>query len=287
MSITKEDFERVVPAFKSAGEELFNICLSYYKPFLVDILIKIGEIGLTRTEREQYMPTIDEVIILQAAYEMIPLIDLVATPSGFAVTRNDNLAPASKERVEAFRKQIFIQYQIAKDRLFDNLRDKRFGRTPAGIAIFYSLIYSYTSCRKAGVADEHLLKSESELKTMIQRAHIYVTRIISPEVMAHLLEYAIRQIIHIRNGWESRIAPICQFMARYINRWNSSTPLTPLELKERKAQQVMEDQDLLAYAKKEIFPEMRYYELNDTATTRAHALQPYQNRKDDSTFFFG
>lgn len=45
----------------------------------------------------------EAIIAYKAYFEAIPFIDLIGTSSGFAVTRTDTKAPASKERVEALR----------------------------------------------------------------------------------------------------------------------------------------------------------------------------------------
>jgi len=46
------------------------------------------------------------VISLAAYYEVIPFLDLVHTPTGFGVVSNNNVAPASKDRVAALREQV-------------------------------------------------------------------------------------------------------------------------------------------------------------------------------------
>ncbi|OFX52350.1 MAG: hypothetical protein A2066_00215 [Bacteroidetes bacterium GWB2_41_8] len=54
--------------------------------------------------QDTYLLALAEAIIAyKAYYEAIPFIDLIGTSSGFAVTRTDTKAPASKERVEALR----------------------------------------------------------------------------------------------------------------------------------------------------------------------------------------
>lgn len=44
--------------------------------------------------------------VMRAVINAIPALDLVVTPSGFAVTRSNNMSPASKERIERLISQL-------------------------------------------------------------------------------------------------------------------------------------------------------------------------------------
>ena len=53
----------------------------------------------------------------KGAYDCVPLLDLVATPNGFGIVSNQNIAPASPHRVQALRQELLLQYTLHRDRL--------------------------------------------------------------------------------------------------------------------------------------------------------------------------
>ena len=48
----------------------------------------------------------EAVIVNHALYHAIPALDLVLTPNGFGIVNNQNVVPASKERVESLRQSL-------------------------------------------------------------------------------------------------------------------------------------------------------------------------------------
>lgn len=48
----------------------------------------------------------EAVIVNHALYHAVPALDLVLTPNGFGIVNNQNVVPASKERVENLRKSL-------------------------------------------------------------------------------------------------------------------------------------------------------------------------------------
>lgn len=57
-------------------------------------------------EYTNLLPYVQRPLALFAYYEAVPLLDIVATESGFAVISSSNQAPASQNRVAAFRKGV-------------------------------------------------------------------------------------------------------------------------------------------------------------------------------------
>lgn len=92
------------------------------------------------------------VIALKAYYEAIPFLDLVQTGNGFAVIKNANQAPASKERVASLRKQTDIRRGDETEVLIEFLEDHPDYHDEWKGALAYSLL---TDC---------LIQSTRELK---------------------------------------------------------------------------------------------------------------------------
>ena len=62
-------------------------------------------------------PLLEAYVYKNAAAESIPSLDLILTDSGFAVVSNQNLAPASRERVSALLNSLRRQASDARDLL--------------------------------------------------------------------------------------------------------------------------------------------------------------------------
>ena len=66
----------------------------------------IGSMTLNEDEHEAAC----SLIAIKAFYQAIPSLDLVLTPNGFGVVSSNNMAPASKERVERLRASLLEAY---------------------------------------------------------------------------------------------------------------------------------------------------------------------------------
>ena len=64
-------------------------------------------------------PYFRRAVYATAAYNAMPTLDLVATPNGFGVVSNQNIAPASKERVAAFRESLRQYKSDCKDQCLE------------------------------------------------------------------------------------------------------------------------------------------------------------------------
>lgn len=60
---------------------------------------------------------LEKVIVSHALMNAIPSLDLVLTPNGFGIVSNQNIAPASKERVERLRDSL----EAERDRNLENM----------------------------------------------------------------------------------------------------------------------------------------------------------------------
>ncbi|MDR2086835.1 MAG: hypothetical protein LBP72_06630 [Dysgonamonadaceae bacterium] len=65
------------------------------------------------------------VVCLQAYESAIPFVDLVQTPNGFAVVSNANLAPASKERVERLLEFVARRLTALLDKTISAIRSDK------------------------------------------------------------------------------------------------------------------------------------------------------------------
>lgn len=82
--------------------------LDKLSPFLDDSLLWLSQNfiddeiqgHIIDEERQPFLRLIKKIIVIDAFLNAVPSLDIVLTPNGFGIVSNQNIAPASKERVE-------------------------------------------------------------------------------------------------------------------------------------------------------------------------------------------
>ena len=135
--------------------------------------------------------TLATAICLRAAYDAVPQMDLVLTPTGFGIVSNQNTAPASRERVDALRLQLrrdacqledHVLLYLAAHNLMTMLRSR------AG-----SLLWTPSLCTLYGIRTpegREVLREEFDaMATALHAASARVVDAISPELYAALVKH--------------------------------------------------------------------------------------------------
>lgn len=149
--MTREQFEGIIPALADPTGEIYNLLQGHLltEAAELDSLLDPEAEPLTPEEEERYTELLNAAVAYNVAYIMVPQLDLVATPTGFGVVSNNNVAPASAHRVEALREMLrkwasnsyhfFIGFLLRTERL---LNPEQY--VPR-------LFYSPTDCRAFGI----------------------------------------------------------------------------------------------------------------------------------------
>lgn len=118
VEIDKNTFERVVPAFKTPTGEVFKKVERFVKEAAAEwdsVMVEGAKLSAVIEEK------LKVAICSRAAYNAMPHLDLVLTPTGFGIVSNQNTAPASKERVGALREQLRIDASEMEDDVMEYL----------------------------------------------------------------------------------------------------------------------------------------------------------------------
>lgn len=115
MTISKTDFEKSLPVGASAHDEVYESV----KP-AIDGQLRFARTALLGTEGEAYLETLGEdsvlmeyvkrLICVSAFLSVMRQLDLVLTPTGFGIVSNQNVSPASKQRVDALEADLKTLY---------------------------------------------------------------------------------------------------------------------------------------------------------------------------------
>lgn len=273
--IERTDFERAVPAFRSPTPEVWNKVQHYVEGCTAAWQAIITTDATLPDKVAGYLAT---AICLRAAYNAVPQMDLVLTPTGFGIVSNQNTAPASRERVDALRLQLrrdacqledhVLSYIAATDMM--TLRRSRAN----------SLLWTPSLCTLYGIRTpegREVLREEFDaMATALHAASARVVDVISPELYAALVtrQYADDQGLVPDTSPKESAYGEALLMARRLM-----------------AAHVMHGRGIATHTRHLInyieahADQLDEYRLSPTYQAR-HTTQ-YENKQTDPSFFFG
>ena len=271
ITLSKEAFERYVPAFRDAETRIFEAVLPYMQQYLDKArnVIKIPEDYAGDALVEAY-------VYRQAAWQALPHLDLVLTDNGFAVVSNNNLAPASRDRVAALHERLREEKADARDLLLMDLcRITAWRDTEACRRLRSSLLWCPMLLRRYGVtaADGRQVfeREYNALLPQVLAAGEEAARIVSREQMQWLLEHQDECDEDGEPDLRSVLREMCRrFMAAVIADRKPAVRTLAAQIQDFLNRHA---NDLPEYAASSKF--------------QADNFKPYENKKDDACFFFG
>jgi hypothetical protein len=205
-----------------------------------------------------------------AAYEAsIPHLDLVLTDNGFGVVSNQNVAPASMDRVRRLQQRVKDSRDDAIDDLIDELRGNAdWSSSTEAIALFASLVWNARhQLPMMGFPDGHRTQL-TELRPKINAAEEVLRQKMSDSLFNELCSaLRLREVAGLQG---SVISKALFFIGAHIAGDSRAARFHLAKLVEFLEAHLTE------------FPTY-------TASTahQANAFTPYENKKDDTTYFFG
>ena len=274
MNIDQTTFESHVPSFKNATDEVFN----KVKPILdrteVELIASLFS-GGTLPEGASVADSFQHLVCLAAAHRAMSHLDLVLTPTGFGIVSNQNLAPASRDRVAALTRQLYRERSDCEDQLLDQLTATSWSGTEASFRHISRLLWNATLARHYGIRSQssfsELYSDEYQaLVSQIDEAEQKVAELISPELYEQLLG-KIRThgslsaeetfvLAQSRSLIASQVNPSGEFRAKHLAK-------SLFRFIETHADQ------LLAY--------------KESSTYQSRHAPRYENKQEHPTFFFG
>lgn len=280
MEITYQDFINVCPSAETPSREIFDEIQGYFesrmfiaKGIVTDKIFR----QLETVDEDVTAPEYDRLrrirhhvkayVCASAYYLTIPQLDLVLTPTGFGVVNNQNVAPASAERVSNLRKEIHRQECFHLDELIDLLRPiVDWKESTHGGYFFTSLFWRGSHMRVFGLPNptrddliEHLPEIAGAAADMVLS--------LSPELYQALIhaeatDSASPMKQSLITMWRMATVAWCE----HNGSWHKQRNMMLRFIEDNPAE----------------FPE--YF---SSQTYKANHFQRYENKKDDSCFFFG
>lgn len=159
MNIDSKTLFHFCPSASQPSAKVVELVSSYLKQARVSLVSFVGEdIVAARADDSDPLACEDQVAVdmyryvCLTAYRMaIPSLDLVLTPTGFGVVSNQNVAPASKERVAALFESIAAEAMNTLDRIIDALRDdSSWNESPQAQSLLRSIMWRGDDLQGAG-----------------------------------------------------------------------------------------------------------------------------------------
>lgn len=186
LTITKELFEQYVPAFLSPDDAIFQQIsgeLQQAQQEVEEIIADTPIPPLTQQHAQR-------LVCLKAARQAVPQLDLVLTATGFGVVSNQNVAPASRERVDRLLEQLRKKESIATDRLLFSLLTTPWRNSTQATRRITSLIWCPSLLRSYGAKPNGQEVYQEEflaLQPAIADAEAYIIQLISGALYQELV----------------------------------------------------------------------------------------------------
>ena len=149
ITITKSDFEQALPVGAAANDSVYeSVKPTLGRQLAFSNAVLLGVAGMAYLEEKgedsPLMKWYKQLVCLSAFLSVLRQLDLVLTPTGFGVVSNDNLTPASKQRVDALEGALSTQYWRTLAMTVNLLRSENWGATDQARHFINHLYDEYT-----------------------------------------------------------------------------------------------------------------------------------------------
>lgn len=193
IAITISDFQRSLPIGISSHDDVYN----EISPAIDDTLLifqrnVLGDAGLALADAENHILEVfcKKAICQYAFLSVLRQLDLVLTPTGFGIVSNENVSPASKQRVDSLESDLRTAYCKNMAMVTNLLRSESWGKTANAVRLVscvYDDYHYFFETHSSGSCDKW-----NDMKLSIQDAEDALRNQISSEMMDDILD-AIRQ----------------------------------------------------------------------------------------------
>lgn len=278
MEISYEEFKEFCPAGETPDCGIFDSLCAHIQrwkdrarelatPGIYDHLDNLDAVPVTENyDRLVSLRRYLAGMICSLAFEdAIPQLDLVLTPTGFGIVSNQNVAPASADRVNALKSRLHTQGWIYFEEALDTLRYLGAPKSSKLCAsAFRTLFWKSCQLNVFGIINptrDNLIEKNRE----VLAEQPSLIRFLSPELFASLLK---AEASASTTALQSIVIGMCRvYFATEGAKAKGAQKLAILSFIEQHPEE--------------------FQEYMNSETYKANHFQRYENQKDDSCFFFG
>lgn len=268
--MTREEFEYYVPSAVMPDDTLFERIAGHMDEGEADVRSLLGADLYDVRDQDLTLLNLCKRMACLAAYKTaIPHLDLVLTENGFGVVSNQNVAPASSERVNRLRQQVQFSLDDSIDDLLDYLRgNQQWVNTYTATAVFRSLVWNGRQQLVYFAVPNGHRSTLDELRPKISAAEAKIKHCISPEFFAELCD-----AVRLRTAGTEQNTAIHKILMTI-----------GADVTEDKAMAHFHVKKLVEWLDGNIRTFPTYA---NSSAYAANTFEPYKNEKDDPCYFFG
>jgi hypothetical protein len=268
IEIDQSTFETIVSAAACAGVEVFEAMQDALDEARKRVFYEVADEEVIEAGSDTLKYMVTRWICLDAFYHAIPQLDLVLTPTGFGVVSNQNVAPASRDRVAALQENI----RDGRDDALDNiiillLGNEAWADSMRASLLVPSVIYVAGQLQDFAGMEGH----RTELMAMrpkINEAEQRIKDVCSSEQFEKMLDH-IRHDSLSTPEW-NLVHSMQRAIGYYLNNlWAGF---------ERELQYIGN------YLEDNL---MEFQDYANSKTYKVKHFENYENQREDSTYFFG
>ena len=190
--------EKLYPYLETAEQWAID---TFVSEAIFDEIAKADSFG----PNERFRYPLEKLVVCHAYMTAIPSLDLVLTPNGFGIVSNQNVVPASRERVDALITSLESQRDAAIEALILRLSSRNDWRQSTQGQYFAATMFPLLSlCRRLAIR-EHIWDSYQQLRErLIKIENVLADTYFSHEQMAVFRQHVITQC-RTANNLESQI----------------------------------------------------------------------------------
>lgn len=150
-----------------------------------------------KSDSDQLKQICAKIIVAHALMGGIPSLDLVLTPNGFGIVNTQNIAPASKDRIERLIASMEEQRDNAIDTLLVHLPAQQgWQATEQGEYFASTLFPRLTICNKLAIKDARWVKYQELHERLVKIENVLAETYFSPQLMEAFRQKVIMQQAH-------------------------------------------------------------------------------------------
>lgn len=274
ITISKQDFERALPVGTSAHDNVFENVRSAIEDQLEICRRQIlGPAGEAIIESEQVDPLLiasyKRMVCLRGFLYVFRQLDLVLTPTGFGIVSNQQVSPASKQRVDALEAQLHTLLLQSLGLVLQNLMSEQWGKQQQARLLIRYLYDEHAYCTDGTLGSTY--QDWMDLQPALLDADQYLRRRISDELMDDVLDaYRCKDMTRVEKYYR-----LIQHVRNFVRIWKLNGPDVARDIAVRAVINLVES-DLDTYS---MYAASSAYIANHT--------QRYENTKDSTAYFFG
>lgn len=280
LTITKEDFELVLPVFQSPTPHLFERLAHEIEVATEEVHALVSDTAYGSAAEADVTRHAIAYICCLSARRVLPQLDLVLTETGFGVVGNGNIVPASQARVSALNDSLRQKASQAWDNLLLTLLRTPWRDSDVAVGHVSNLVWLPTLCRRYGITaskeggrlgvpvyDEEF----DALRSSLAVAEAKVATMISPE----LYDFLVEQERTSQEAHTTAVALLIERSRRLIGALmkEDTHPRSVAPLSKRLLETVEQYRDDLP-------------QYTSSRTYAARQIPAYENKKEDAIFFF-